>query len=335
MILDNSLISLLTPIGENIMKSAGLSGAPSNMDELYTFIKELKRLAEANDNSAALVCHILYSFVTSEEVRDRHTSPREFEDIFGSLFGTVSTDSITRTNPTAPDYIKAYDVISQGEDWTISTDLSGNKREKADVKFGTYELSLKTLKGKSYDANGTLLDNNFNNEINVGSFSYRALFKGILSNQELQELSDRKRGLGSGPQMRKYVLDPIKAAGKNTDFRNRLHDFLSYVYSDDVLILIKSNYQITFYLVPSNSFVESICTLYDNNEAEFQKVWYRWENNNLRFPLNNFINNIKKYNLTIQEITIDLSLFEKNQAIKTFKKNIEDAIRENISIITN
>ena len=99
--------------------------------------------------------------------------------------------------------------------------------------------------------------------------------------------------------------------------------------------MIKSNYQITFYLVPSNSFVESICTLYDNNEAEFQKVWYRWENNNLRFPLNNFINNIKKYNLTIREITIDLSLFEKNQAIKTFKKNIEDAIRENISIITN
>ena len=51
--------------------------------------------------------------------------------------------------------------------------------------------------------------------------------------------------------------------------------------------------------------------------------------------MKNIINNIKKYNLTIREITIDLSLFEKNQAIKTFKKNIEDAIRENISIITN
>lgn len=335
MILDNSLISLLTPIGNKIMQSAGLPNAPTNINELYTFTRELKRLAEANDNSAALVCHILYSFVTSEEVRDRHTSPREFEDIFGSLFGTVSTDSISRTNPIAPDYIKAYDRINSNDNWKISTDLSGNKREKADVKFGTYELSLKTLKGKSYNADGVIIDKKYNNEINVGSFSYRALFKGILSNQELQELSDRKGGLGSGPQMRKYVLDPIKRSGKTNEFKSRLHDFLSYVYSDDILILIKSNYQITFYFIPSSSFVESICTLYDKNEPEFQKVWYRWENNNLRFPLNKFISNIKEYELPIQEISINLSVFERNPTIKTFKEKMEEAMQENISIFIN
>lgn len=332
MILDNYLISLLTPIGEKIMKSAGLLKAPSNIEELYIFIKELKKLSESNDNSAALVCNILYSFVTSEEVRDRHTSPCEFEDIFGGLFGTSSTDSTARTNPITPDYISSYDKINTNDNWRISTDLSGNKREKADIRFGTYELSLKTLKGKSYDINGNITSEKFNNELNVGSFSYRALFKGIFNDAKIKELGDRKKGLGSGTQIRENVLNIIKESKKTIEFRNRLHDFLSYVYSDDMLILIKSNYYITFYFVPSSSFVESICTLYDKNESEFEKVWYRWENNNLRLNLKNFINNIKSYGLPIEEIRINLSVFEKNETIKIFKQNIKKGIEDNISL---
>lgn len=333
MILDKYLINQLETIGKRILDYAGLKSAPTNIQEMYTFLESFQKLSHLNDNAAALVCEILFSFVTSEEVRDRHTSPRDFEDIFCSLFGTISTDTVNKSNPLVENEIVKYDLYSENEDWNISTDLSGNKREKADVFIGDYALSLKTLKGKSINAHGIVTDNNFNKEINLGSFSYRALFKGILSDEQLTTLSDRKSGLGSGKQIRKNVLDPINYNKKNKLFLERLHTFFKYVYTDDLLILIKSNYRIVFYLIPNNSFVESICKLYEYDEGNFEKVWYRWENNNLRFQLNNFIENIKRFSLPIYEINIDLSVFEKNVAIREFNEKIFKCIQENIEKI--
>ena len=330
MILDSYLINQLEPIGKRIMKHAGLKSAPNNIEEMYKFLKALQNLSQENDDAAALVCEILFSFVTSEEVRDRHTSPREFEDIFCSLFGTVSTDTIAKSNPKIETEIAKYDCYSKDENWNISTDLSGNKREKADVFIGNYALSLKTLKGKSVDSCGIVTDKRFNNEINVGSFSFRALFKGILSDEQLMILRDRKGGLGSGSQIRENVLKHINSENKNKLFLERLKDFLKYVYADDLLILIKSNYMVVFYLIPSYSFVESICKLYEHDEKNFEKVWYRWENNNLRFPLNNFINNIREYNLPIYEININLAVFEKNNAVRNFNEKIRECIQTNI-----
>lgn len=333
MILDKYLISQLEPIGKRIMKHAKLESAPTNIQEMYTFLQALQKLSLQNDDAAALVCEILFSFVTSEEVRDRHTSPRAFEDIFCSLFGTKSTDTVTKNNPRVESKITKYDCYSKDEDWNISTDLSGNKREKADVFIGEYALSLKTLKGKSVDLHGVVTDNTFNNEINMGSFSFRALFKGILSDEQLMTLRDRKGGLGSGKQIREKVLKYINYEKNNNLFLERLRDFLSYVYADDLLILIKSNYRVEFYLIPSESFVDSICKLYEFDEGNFEKVWYRWENNNLRFPLNNFINNIKRFSLPIYEIYIDLAVFEKNEAVCKFNKKIFECIQENIEKI--
>ena len=297
------------------------------------FLKALQKLSQQNDNAAALVCEILFSFVTSKEVRDRHTSPREFEDIFCSLFGTVSTDTVAKSNPQVEPEIAKYDTYSKDEEWNISTDLSGNKREKADIFIGEYALSLKTLKGKAFDESGTITDNDYNNEINVGSFSFRALFKGILSDEQLMILRDRKGGLGSGKQIREKVLKHINSEKKNKLFLERLNVFLNYVYADDLLILIKSNYRVVFYLIPSSSFVGSICKLYEFDEQHFEKVWYRWENNNLRFPLNNFIKNIKDFHLPIYEINIDLSTFEKNEAVLNFNNKIDEFIKENIKNI--
>ncbi len=333
MLLDKYLIENLDLIGFNIMKKAGLSSAPSNLDQLYRFFETLKEEAETNKNAAAnMIYQVLYNFVSSAEVRDRHTSPREFEDIFCSIFGTSSTDAGSRENPLPTAEILKYDKFTTAEDWNISTDLCGNKREKADASIGGYEISLKTLKGKRYNEHGLVVDSSINNEINVGSFSYRALFKGILTNDELATLRDRKGGLGSKSQMRKFVLDPIKKHGKSEEFLERLKLFLGFVYKEDLIIVIKSDYRTDIYFIPNKTFIDVICKLYKHKESCFEEVWYRWENNNLRFSLSKFFGYIDYFQLPYKNICLNLASFKGNKKINLFNeilnKDIENELEK-------
>lgn len=331
MLLDKYLIENLDLLGLNIMKKAGLASCPTNADELYSFLKTLKLEAETNKNAAAnMIYQVLYNFVSSAEVRDRHTSPREFEDIFCSIFGTTSTDTGTRANPAPTKEILKYDKFTTSEDWDISTDLCGNKREKADASIGGYEISLKTLKGKRYNELGTITDASFNDEINVGSFSFRALFKGILTDEELAKLGDRKSGLGSKKQIRANVLNPIKNHGKTKEFLERLKVFFGYVYEEDLVIVIKSDYRTFFYLLPNKTFVDVICTLYEKNESCFEEVWHRWENNNLRFKLSKFFEYIDKYKLPYKKICLNLASFENQDTINSFNKTLSKSIENEL-----
>lgn len=335
MLLDKYLIDNLNLLGTQIMNKAGLVEAPKNYNQMVRFFETLKSEAEEkNDVSANMIYQVLYNFVSSVEVRDRHTSPRVFEDIFAAVFDTTSTDVQHRENPAPFDEILKFDKLTQKEDWNISTDLSGNKREKADVFIGSYPLSLKTLKGKQIDEYGRIIDSSFNDEINVGSFSYRALFKGILSDEQLELLRDRKGGLGSRAQMRKNVLDPIKNSGKSDEFLERLKLFFGYVYGEDVLILIKSDYKIYLYLIPNKTFVDVICLLYEKKESKFEDVWHRWENNNLRFKLTNFLNYIDQFRLPCKKLVLNLATFKKNEKIKQFNSDINKNIEMELLKLT-
>ena len=317
------------------MKKAGLDSAPQNYEQMVCFLEVIKVEAEEKDDVAAnMIYQVLYNFVSSVEVRDRHTSPRIFEDIFAALFNTESTDTTKRENPDIPKSILAFDKYTKKDDWKISADLSSNKREKADVSIGSYPVSLKTLKGMQIDENNVIVDNSFNDEINVGSFSYRALFKGILTNKELNLLGDRKNGLGSRGQIRKNVLDPIKKKGKTKEFLDRLRLFFGYVYAEDVLIVIKSDYRINLYFIPNKTFVETICSLYENDEANFQDVWHRWENNNLRFKLTKFLYYIDQYKLPYKEIVLSLASFEKNLKLKSFNEKMNNTIKSELNNLT-
>ena len=336
MLLDKYLIDNLNLLGVKIMKEAGLASAPQDYHQMVSFFETLKKMAEEKDDvSANMVYQVLYNFVSSVEVRDRHTSSRVFEDIFAAIFNTESTDISKRENPSPSDAILEFDHLTKNENWKISTDLSNNKREKADVWIGNYPISLKTLKGKQIDERGRIVDNTFNDEINVGSFSYRALFKGVLTDNELELLRDRKGGLGSKGQIRQNVLNPIKNRGQNKEFLKRLKLFFRYVYAEDVLIVIKSDYKIKLFFVPNQTFVDVISLLYELNEECFENVWYRWENNNLRFKLTNFLNYIKHYDLSYKELVLDLTSFTKNQKIKDFNLGINTKIRTELEKISN
>lgn len=192
MILDSILFSKIKIIGNSLLEECNLHSLPNNIDDMKIFLLKLKHSIDSNEFKGVLIADILFSFVSSIHVRDRNTTARTFEDIFSSLFGCNCTDGHLRNNPVVSDNILAYDKYCNNENWKISTDLSGNKREKTDLIIGNYNISLKTLKGIAYDSNNTIIDNSINSELNAGSFSYRALFKGIIPDADLISLSDRK-----------------------------------------------------------------------------------------------------------------------------------------------
>ncbi|WP_069648954.1 hypothetical protein [Caloranaerobacter ferrireducens] len=335
MLLDKILLSKVNIIGKTLLERAGLIDYPRNIEEMFTFLQTLKESIDKNEFEGALIANILFSFVSNKEIRDRNTTPRIFEDIFSALFAQTPSDKKTRSNPKSTPQIMALDSLCKNEDWKISSDLSGNKREKADLILGNYSISLKTLKGPIIGSNNEVLDNSFNNELNIGSFSYRALLKGILSDEEIIQLSDRKGGLGSGKQLRKNIFDPIKNKSKQNDFLNRLKLFLEYVYEEDVYIILKSHYRIDFFLIPNSSFVKSLIYAYEYSEPSFEKIFYRWENNNLRIRWKDMLTVMDNNKLPYYEISINLENSFNNKELKNFlndlSKQIENYINTHIT----
>jgi hypothetical protein len=329
MLLDKILLNQLGLIGESLLQKAGLEKAPTSVEEMSRFLYSVKTSIQNESFDGLLVGNIFFSFVTDKEVRDRKVTSRIFEDIFSGLFSLIPTDKKSRKNPVSIRDIMDLDVFCN-EDWLISTDLSGNKREKTDVHLGDYEVSLKTLKGKVYNDKGVIIDKSFNGELNVGSLSYRALLKGILEDEQILKLKDRKGGLGSAGQIRLNMLNPILNLNKRADFLKRLSLFMHYVYSDDVFIVLKSHYKIKFILIPAECLCKSIIKLYDERENEFENVWYRWENNNLRFRWVPMLDYMSEFNLDYKEIDINLSKAIANKKVKNFLNKITKSVSDNL-----
>lgn len=328
MILDSLLFSNINIIGNSLLKECGLNRTPQNIYEMKKFLEYLNASINNNNFKGILIANILFSFVSDINIRDRNVTSRVFEDIFSSLFGCSSTDASHRNNPIPTQNILNYDYLCTNENWKISSDLSGNKREKTDLLIDKYNISLKTLKGIAYDKDGSIIDSTFNSELNVGSFSFRALLKGIIPDSNLKTLSERKSGLGSGLQLRKNIFNPVLNYNKKDEFYNKLKDFLSYVYEDDVYIVLKSNYRIDFILIPNKTFINAILKLYKEQEHNFESVFYRWEGNNLRLNWKNLLDYIKEFNFEYFRININLNKINSNDKFNTMKELIEENIRD-------
>lgn len=140
--------------------------------------------------------------------------------------------------------------------------------------------------------------------------------------------------MGSGSQLRENIFNPILENNKKDDFYVKLKDFLTYVYEDDLYIVLKSNYRIDFILIPNQTFINTILELYDKHENNFEKVFYRWENNNLRLNWINLLYYIEKFNLEYFRININLNNISKNREFNVMKNllesNIHDYLEKNI-----
>ena len=332
MILDKILLNYINISIIPLLKDSNITGYPQNIDEMYRYLQTLKKCIEKEDFSGVLIGNILFSFVSNIEVRDRNTTSRIFEDIFASLFNEESTDVVKRSNPKIIDEISIFDEYCKKTNWKISLDLSGNKREKSDLRLGDYHISLKTLKGKAYDENNLVIDNKINSELNVGSLSYRALLKGVILDEDLDLIGDRKKGLGSGTQLRENVFNKILKYNGEKKFVDRLNTFLKYVYEEDIYIVLKSHYQMKFYLIPNKSFIDTIIDTYKKDEQNFQTVFYRWENNNLRINWQKLIQKMSEYGHNYTEINLEFSKCVSNLEFKKFKKELDLSIEKYLSL---
>ncbi len=316
MVLDKALFNKLNVFSNNLCNIYNIN-KPKDRKTLCTYFDTLETGLKLGEVNSLFIGMILYEFITSKEVRNRHTTARIFEDIFGNLIGVKATDTENRSNPVTTETIRIYDKICNELTWKVSTDLSSNKREKADHKIDNYKLSIKTLKGKLYDIEGNIEDKSFNGEINIGSLSHRALFLNITNRQ----LTDRRGGLGSATQMTQ-LLKEIKNDGYFDEFKKRINDFITYVYEDDILIIFKSGYKMDITLIPSETFIEAINqSLNPPYEiTDFTKIWSRWENNNLRINYLPLIKIIEEQKLVYYKYILDLDNVYKE---KDFIKNME------------
>lgn len=326
MLLDKILLDKLAIIGEFLLNKADLNSAPQNTDEMIRFINTLRDSVDIEEFEGLLIGNILFHFVSSIEVRDRQVTSRIFENIFSGLFSLEPTDIDIRENPIATSEILALDSLCENENWTISQDLQGNKREKADLAIHDYKLSLKTLKGKAYNEDGVVIDKTINKELNVGSLSFRSLLKGIMTDDEIRVLRDRQGGLGSGAQIRKNMLTPIRNRNRQRQFHTRISLFVNYVYTEDIIIVLKSHYKIEFILIPADSFSSVLTKLYRSHEENFTDVWYRWENNNLRLNWPNMLTYMDEFSLNYSNVSIDLSKSVNNERVSKFLEKIGDYI---------
>ncbi len=197
-----------------------------------------------------------------------------------------------------------------------------NELESLELKEIYREIELHNYPIENYKS--------LNKEVNVGSLSFRALFKNILPDEKLDTIGDRKKGLGSGKQLREHVFDVIIERDVQKEFYKRLILFMNYVYEEDLYLVLKSDYKITFYLIPNVSFRKTIFDLYEKDEKKFESVWYRWENNNLRMDWVKLIDFMQKYEHPFYKIDILLTNAINSTQMKIFEDNVKTAIISSI-----
>jgi len=327
MLFDEVLFGKLNIFAKGMCEAYNIA-MPTDQGSLVVFFSSLSKGIKMGEGNSSVLGLALYYFASSESVRDRKTTGKTFEDIFGAITGAKVEDVEFRINPPSTDVIRQYDSLCKA-DWKISTDYSGNKREKGDHRIEDYVLSIKTLKGKLYGRNGELLSSKFNDEINVGSFSFRSLFLNLVSDK----LGDRKAGLGSSKQTIP-ILEKIKEEGNLDEFKKRITLFMDYVYSDDILVVFKCGYKMRIILIPAKSFRDAIVTTLDepNGIQEFTSIWYRWENNNLRIKWKPLHSRLISKGLPMSDFILDFhTIFDNKEFMKSInaiKNSVDEGLDE-------
>jgi hypothetical protein len=186
------------------------------------------------------------------------------EDILATVFGGMITDEFKRTNKNDSDWFLENDIVT-------GSGVS-NKREKSDIVFdknkNLYEISVKTLVQK-------------NTEINFGSFEKITLFGGFGVESFLAERKNTQLlGLGSKPRLKK-LLEKLVEDGNYEKFRARFCELVKFVFSEDLVVLIKNKTVMDLYFIKGQDFVSLLCDI-SCSPQEFVTLVNRWEGNSIR-----------------------------------------------------
>ena len=218
-------LSTIKIIGD-YLRAKNIISNINNISEIYNLFLYLEN--NKNKFFTLYIYNYLYSFISSDEVAKRKTSARVFEDFLAILLNGVVADTQERKNL----QFKVSDYFVNVKD-----KIAGNRREKADIIFNNnYCFSIKTLIAK-------------NSEINMGSFEKKVLFDSLKVDNYL---SERKSidgdGVGSKPQFLK-LLKLIETLSDYEAFRDKFNKMAEFIYSDDLLLVIKNNMKMELYFL--------------------------------------------------------------------------------------
>ena len=255
-------LQTLKIIAESIKAKSKSSFNDVNILALASFFEELST-SKSKFNSAYLY-YFLYHNICKESVAKRKTTSRDLEDILATIFDGTITDEFKRKNKNEKSWFLENDIITGS--------AVSNKREKSDIVFdkgeNIYELSVKTLMQS-------------NKEINFGSFEKITLFGGFGIEDFLTERGKKKTiGLGSKPQLQK-LLENIQENGHYKNFKNRFCELANFVFSEDLVILIKNKTVMNLYFVKGQDFVNLLHRI-SCSPKEFITLINRWEGNSIR-----------------------------------------------------
>lgn len=163
----------LTFIAQYLREKGEIPQNISHIDELYDFFLYLDE--HQKSFNSLYIFNYLFHYISSDEVAKRKTSAMVFEDFLALIFGGKVSDELARKN-------LSYEVSDYF--LNVKDKIASNRREKADIFFENYSLSVKTL----------IQDNK---ELNMGSFDKNILFDGLNVKPYLNERRS-KSGAGQG-----------------------------------------------------------------------------------------------------------------------------------------
>jgi hypothetical protein len=272
---------------------------PKNIEDINSALNILKKQVQQKNFNALYILNYLHENIASEKKRKRKVTARDFEDFIALFFNGNVTDEEARKN---------QDVICEIHDSYVKGYAISNRREKGDVAFDNFVITVKTFMPD-------------NNEINCGSFAREALFKDFLEDYG----GERKSGLGSKPQILERFQE-IERTGKWKDFSERFKEMVECIYSDDLLCAIKGGDYLDIYTLEGKKFRDLLMEKLAKGPKEAIGIINRYEGNTLRIERDKILGISKK-------IHFDFKEFEPNNVL--LAKKIIQKFEENVILVAN
>jgi len=231
---------------------------PSDIEDIAKFFRKLKEKLEKGDMNAQIIANYLHHSIASEERRKRKVTARDFEDFVATVLNGKVMDNESRKNEIS--------VELKGIDEFISRYASSNRREKMDIHFGKFGISVKTFVPD-------------NKEINMGSFAREALFHEFLTQKEYG--AERKSGLGSKPQML-ALFKKIQDSGKWDTFSKRYELMVNTIFVDDMLNVVKGGNYLDVYILSGKDFRKLMIDKFKKGPESAVSIINRYEGNSIR-----------------------------------------------------
>ena len=232
--------------------------SPISIEDIANFFRKLKDALESRDINAQIIANYLHYNIASEQRRKRKVTARDFEDFIALVFGGKVMDNESRKNEISVELKNVEDYISKY--------VASNRREKMDINFGKFGISVKTFVPD-------------NKEINMGSFAREALFYKFLSQKEYG--GERKAGLGSKPQMLS-LFKKIKDSGKWDEFSQRYESMVNNIFVDDILNVVKGGNYLDIYVLSGKDFRKLMINKLIKGPDSAVSIINRYEGNSIR-----------------------------------------------------